>query len=61
MARSGEAFVIARNGEPLVQVTSLAPANGRKPRRGFMPGIKVPDDFDTMMEDEIAEMFGVKD
>ena len=62
LARCGESFVIARGGEPLVQVTSVNPALARKPRRrGFMPGIKVPEDFDTMMDDEIVQMFRVRD
>jgi hypothetical protein len=26
-------------------------------RLGFMPGIEVPDDFDTMFADEIEKMF----
>ena len=61
-AARGEPFVITRAGDPLVQVSPLTPPAERRPiRRGFMPGIKVPEDFDTMMEDEIAEMFGTKD
>ena len=59
-AANGEPFVIAKAGKPLVKVVPLdAPAEGKKTRRlGFMKGaFKVPDDFDTMMADEIEEMF----
>jgi hypothetical protein len=45
--------------EPVVKPVVAAP----KPTRlGFLAGkISVPDDFDSMFEDEIAEMFGVED
>lgn len=58
-AASGEPFIIAKAGKPLVKVVPLDAAEEKKPRRiGFMKGqIKVPDDFDTMMADEIEEMF----
>ena len=63
-AVQGTPFIIAQDGKPLVKVEALAarqdePSLGRK-RCGFLKGrIKVPDDFDRMYEDEIAEMFGV--
>lgn len=60
-AVKGEPFVIAKAGKPLVKVEALdAPA---KPRRlGFMKGeISVPKDFDRMLEDEIATLFGADD
>ncbi|WP_308917851.1 type II toxin-antitoxin system prevent-host-death family antitoxin [Jannaschia sp. LMIT008] len=56
-ASKGEDFVIARAGKPLVKVTAIAEAETATPRMGFMKG-SVPDDFDTMFADEIAEMFG---
>ena len=58
-AAKGEPFIIAKAGKPLVKVVPLdAP---KKPQRlGFMKGeITVPDDFDTMGQDEIAAMFGL--
>ena len=58
-AAKGEPFIIAKAGKPLVKVVALdAP---KKPQRlGFMKGeIKVPDDFDTKGQDEIADMFGL--
>lgn len=58
-AANGEPFVIAKAGKPLVKVVPLeAPVAGKIRRLGFMKGaFKVPDDFDTMMADEIEEMF----
>jgi prevent-host-death family protein len=59
-AANGEPFVIAKAGKPLVKVVPLdAPTERKKISRiGMLDGrIKVPDDFDTMMADEIEEMF----
>jgi prevent-host-death family protein len=57
-AAKGEPFIIAKAGKPLVKVVPLhAPPAGKTKRLGFMPGIEVPDDFDTMMADEIEKMF----
>jgi prevent-host-death family protein len=58
-AAEGEAFVIARSGKPLVKVVPYeepVPVIAR--RTGFLKGqFKVPDDFDTMFQDEIIAMF----
>ena len=55
-ATKGEPFVIARAGRPPVKmsaITSRAPA-----RTGFLKGqIDIPDDFDTMFEEEFLAMF----
>ncbi|WP_163268779.1 type II toxin-antitoxin system Phd/YefM family antitoxin [Chelativorans alearense] len=61
-AAGGEPFIIAKAGKPLVKVTGLAaPGAGEIRRLGFLSGhIKVPDDFDRMGEEEIAELFGDK-
>lgn len=58
-AVAGEPFIIAKAGKPLVKVEALSsPEKKRKSRIGFMVGEgTVPDDFDTMMKDEIQEMF----
>ncbi len=56
-AAKGKPFVIAKAGKPLVKVVALdAP---RKPKRlGALEGlIDVPDDFDTMFQEEIIRMF----
>lgn len=59
-AANGEAFVIAKAGKPMVRVVPLeAPAGKVAPSRfGFLRGhLQVPDDFDTMGQDEIEKMF----
>ena len=59
-AASGEAFIIAKAGKPLVKVVPLdAPLTGEVRRLGFMAGlIAVPDDFDRMGAAEIRKAFG---
>jgi prevent-host-death family protein len=56
MAVLGEPFIIAKAGKPMVKVEKIEP---RLPQRiGFMKGEgTVPDDFDTMSADDIADMF----
>lgn len=58
-AANGESFVIAKAGKPMVKVIRLD-AEPAKPKRrlGFMEGqFEVPEDFDTMFQEEIEEMF----
>jgi len=47
----------AVEGEPLVVVQSLAQAASPPRRRGFLPGLVVPDNFDTWAADEVAGLF----
>jgi len=58
-AAQGEPFIIAKAGKPKAKVIPIDSTNDKpKSRLGFLKGkIKVPDDFDTMMADEIEEMF----
>lgn len=55
----GESFVIAKAGRPIAKVVPLdAPAPTQVRRLGFMAGqITVPDDFDTLGQAEIQQMF----
>ncbi|MDE0148798.1 MAG: type II toxin-antitoxin system prevent-host-death family antitoxin [Rhodospirillaceae bacterium] len=58
-AAAGEPFIIARAGKPLVKVEALEQPEAPEKQFDFLAGdFQVPDDFDTMFEDEIAEMFG---
>jgi prevent-host-death family protein len=59
-AAKGEPFVIARSGKPMVKVVPFdAPVAGKTRRIGFLEGqIAVPEDFDRMGADEIAQLFG---
>ena len=59
-AISGESFIIAKSGKPLVKVSALTEADIPKRKIGFLKGVyNVPDDFDEMGTNEIFEMFGV--
>jgi prevent-host-death family protein len=55
----GESFIIAKAGKPIGKVVPIDEVEKPKKRRiGFMKGMfKTPEDFDTMMADEIEEMF----
>ena len=56
-AAKGEPFVIAKAGKPLVKVVAIDVP--RAPQRlGFLKGqFKVPEDFNTMGQAEIARLF----
>ncbi len=58
-AANGEPFIIAKAGKPMVKVVAVDAPEPKKMRRiGFGDGTsKVPDDFNTMFEREIEEMF----
>ena len=59
-AVQGESFIIAKAGKPLVRVEALDAGAGTKKRLGCLAGeFTVPDDFDTMGQEEIAQLFGV--
>lgn len=55
----GETVIIAKAGRPVAQLVPLSAAlPEKKSLIGFMRGrITVPDDFDTMFQDEIIAMF----
>ena len=56
-AAEGDPFIIARAGVPLVIVTPYEKEKASK-RTGFLKGtFHIPDDFNTMGEKEIVEMF----
>jgi prevent-host-death family protein len=57
-AARGESFIIARGGKPLVKVIPLETPETPTQRLGFYKGpFNVPDDFDTMLADEVADLF----
>jgi prevent-host-death family protein len=56
-AAKGEPFIIAKAGKPLVKVVPVD-APDVPERFDFMKGhFTVPDDFDTMDQEEIAKLF----
>ncbi len=56
--QAGEEIVIAKAGRPAARLVPLEGA--RKPVKvgGLKPAAPVPDDFNTMFEQEIAALFG---
>ena len=60
---AGEPFIIAKAGKPVAKVVPLdAPASTEVRRLGFMAGQgTVPDDFDEIARDEIAQLFAGRD
>ena len=58
-AAKGQPFIIAKAGKPMVKVVPLDDPNAVAKRRlgGLEGKIDVPDDFDTMFEEEIEKMF----
>lgn len=61
-AAKGDSFIIAKAGKPMVRVVALdAPPITQRQRIGFARGmIQVPDDFDQMYAEDIAQLFGVE-
>ena len=62
-AANGEPFIIAKAGKPMVKVVPLNTPEPRPIQKfGFMAGqMQVPDDFDTMGQQEIEDMFNGED
>ena len=58
-AAKGKPFIIAKAGKPMVKVVPLSGEEERADERlGFMAGeIAVPDDFDCLGAEEIADLF----
>ena len=60
-AAAGQAFVICKAGKPMVRVTPLAQSGDSAPmpsRLGLLRGeVSVPDDFDRLGQEEIADLF----
>ena len=58
-AALGDAFIIARNGKPLVRVIPFdGPTMRDKPRIGFLADrLRIPDDFNRMADAETAALF----
>jgi prevent-host-death family protein len=61
LVASDEPFILAKAGKPRAVVVPYEQYQAEQKRAvkrlGFLPGLVVPDDFDTAMQDEIEEMF----
>jgi prevent-host-death family protein len=56
-AAAGEEIIIAKSGKPVARLCPLAEPPRRR-QLGILNGqFEIPDDFDTMFEDEIRELF----
>jgi prevent-host-death family protein len=56
-AAAGEEIIIAKSGKPVARLMPLAPPRGER-RLGLLAGrMKVPDDFDAPLPDEILDLF----
>lgn len=54
----GEPFIIAKAGKPMVRVERIQEPEKQNRRLGFLEGqFNIPDDFDTMCQEEIECMF----
>ena len=61
-AVNGEPFVIAKSGKPMVTVKAYEPPLNPAARIGFLKGaIEVPDDFDSIGQNEISDLFEDKE
>ena len=56
-AVNGEPFIIAKAGKPMVKVERVQQGPLWNRLGGLRGKFNVPDDFDTMFEKEIEEMF----
>ncbi len=58
-AAQGKEFIIAKAGKPMVKVSPLSEEDQKGDLKiGFMTGeISVPDDFDSMGETDIIQLF----
>ena len=55
---AGEEIIIARAGKPVARLVPITPDPKPKRQLGALNGtFTIPDDFDTMFADEIADMF----
>ena len=61
-AANGETVIIAKAGKPMAKIVPLEPVKVDTSKRlgGLEGQFVIPDDFDTMMADEIAELFNGK-
>jgi prevent-host-death family protein len=56
-AAAGEEIVIAKSGKPVARLCPLSEPRKRREFGRLRGQFEVPDDFDTMFEDEIRELF----
>jgi len=59
-AASGEEVIVCRNGKPVARITRLASTEPAV-RFGVLKGqLRVPDDFDAPLPDDVLAAFGAR-
>jgi prevent-host-death family protein len=57
-AAAGEEIVIARHGRPVARLIAYRPAGRKRRRLGLLAGqLRVPDDFDAPLPDDVLDAF----
>jgi prevent-host-death family protein len=57
-AAAGEEIVIARHGRPVARLVAYTPPAGKRRKLGQLAGkLKVPDDFDDPLPDDVLDAF----
>jgi antitoxin (DNA-binding transcriptional repressor) of toxin-antitoxin stability system len=59
-AAAGEDVVIAKNGTPVVRLVPVRPTSRRRGFGALKGKIRVSDDFDAPLPDDVLRAFGVK-
>ena len=59
-AAAGEEIVIAKAGRPLVRLVPVEPKRRRGGLGSLKGKIRIADDFDAPLPDDLARAFGVK-
>jgi prevent-host-death family protein len=57
-AAAGEEIVIARHGRPIARLVSYKPRVAKRRKLGLLAGkLKVPDNFDDPLPDDVLDAF----
>jgi prevent-host-death family protein len=59
VVKNGDSFIISKAGKPMVKVVRInAPTLPKRQRLGFLKNqLTIPDDFDSMGEEKITQLF----
>ena len=56
-AAAGEEIVIAKAGKPIARLCPLAGRRGKRKLGGLEGRLRIPEDFDAPLPDEILDLF----
>ena len=56
-AAAGEEIIIARSGKPVARLVALAPSRPKRTLGILVGKLKVPDDFDSPLPDDVLDGF----